>query len=538
MSKGSSVGAQRMVNGERDEVQAGVDRKQHGVTPGHIASRLESIEQAAGEDAKSHTCCRTRQAANPGHGGDCPLYVGGSRNYKWVDTNSLPNIWEQLHLAYRYGVEQLWVVNVGDLKNEELPVQFFLDYAWNPERWPIARLSEWEQRWAAQQFGATHARAIAQVLHRYARLQSRRKPELLNRKILLDPTKNLAADPEHAVLYDDAASPYSLTDYGELEQVVEDWRALAEDAERLKKVLPARYQDAYYQLVYYQVKASALLYELRLAEFTNLHYFAQGRAGTNAMADRAEDFFRRSLDMAAFYNRDLAGGKWSGFQTQPYIGYGDVERYGKNASLQQPEKDNQVLPDDMFPPVKRYTPNPGNPLGVAIDGSEKVWPGEQVRGRLPQFSPFQQQRAQYVEVFSRGTVANEFRITMGAPYLKTLPNVGKVGGRSPQQVRATISVDWPRAPKGTTLVPITITSADGLRITLDAPIDNPDVTPSSLQGFVESNGYVSMEAEHFSRAVEASPIEWQYLPDIGRTGSGMTPFPVTAESQVPGGSSP
>lgn len=465
-------------------------------------------------------------------------YVGGSRNYKWVDTNSLPNIWEQLHLAYRYGVEQLWVVNVGDLKNEELPVQFFLDYAWNPERWPIARLGEWEQRWAAQQFGPAHARAIAEVLHRYARMQSRRKPELLNRKILLDPNKDLASNPQEAVVYDDAASPYSLSNYGELERVVEEWKGLADEAERLKRLLPERYQDAYYQLVYYEVKASALLYELRLAEFTNLHYFAQGRAGTNAMAARAEELFRRSADLATFYNRDLAGGKWSGFQTQPYIGYGDVERYGKDASWQQPEKDNRVLPDEIFPPVKHFAPKPGKLLGVAIDGSEKSWPGEPTGARLPSFSPYQRQSAQYVEVFSRGTAANEFRITTGTSYLKASPNAGRVGGKFAQQVRVTLSVDWPRAPKGTSLVPITITSPDGMRVTMDAIIENPEVNPGSLRGFVESNGYLSIEADHFTNAVSTSPIEWQRLADIGRTGSGMTPFPVTATSQVPGGNSP
>ena len=61
-------------------------------------------------------------------------YVGGGRNYKWADTANLANTWEQLNLSYTYGVDRLWVVNVGDLKNEELPLQFSLDYAWNPDR--------------------------------------------------------------------------------------------------------------------------------------------------------------------------------------------------------------------------------------------------------------------------------------------------------------------------------------------------------------------------------------------------------------------
>jgi hypothetical protein len=38
-------------------------------------------------------------------------YVGGGRNYKWVDTNQLPNVWDQLHQAHQYGVDRLWVVN-------------------------------------------------------------------------------------------------------------------------------------------------------------------------------------------------------------------------------------------------------------------------------------------------------------------------------------------------------------------------------------------------------------------------------------------
>ena len=96
-------------------------------------------------------------------------YVGGGRNYKWVDTNQLPNIWDQLHQAHQYGVDRLWVVNVGDMKNDELPLQFFLDYAWNPDRWPVERLGEWEHQYAAQNFGPQSAPAIADVLHTYAK---------------------------------------------------------------------------------------------------------------------------------------------------------------------------------------------------------------------------------------------------------------------------------------------------------------------------------------------------------------------------------
>jgi hypothetical protein len=59
-----------------------------------------------------------------------------------------------------------------------------------------------------------------------------------------------------------------------------------------------------------------------------------------------------------------------------------------------------------------------------------------------------------------------------------------------------------------------------------------------VQGFVEGNGYVAMEAEHYSRAVESAAIRWLRIPNLGRTLSAMTPAPVTTPRQTPGGDSP
>jgi hypothetical protein len=457
-------------------------------------------------------------------------YVGGGRNYKWVDTNQLPNIWEQLNLAYTRGVDRLWVVNVGDMKNEELPLQFFLDYAWNPARWPAERLPEWERQYAAQNFGGRHAEAIARVLHEYAFLQSRRKPELLNRRISLDPTRDLPTD-SRAVVYDDQANPYSLTAYREMDRVTERWRRLAGEAERIGRLLPRAAQDAYYELVLYQVKATANLYALRNAEFTNLLYARQGRAATNDMAALTDARFADDQAMNDYYNNTLAGGKWKGFQTQPKIGYGDVERYGPNAPWQQPEKDNEALPDEVFPKVKRIDLPAGAEMGVAIDGSEKWWPEEQGAAVLPSFSPYQSQPQQYIEVFNRGTTPFDYQIRPGVPWMSVEPGRGRVD----KQVRAGLRVDWSRAPKGTTEVPITVSGA-GREVTVKAVIDNRG-HDAARGTFVEANGYVSMPADR-GRVVNADGVRWRRIADIGRTGSGMTPFPVTAASRTPGGNGP
>ncbi|GAA3342145.1 glycosyl hydrolase 115 family protein [Amorphoplanes nipponensis] len=443
---------------------------------------------------------RLPDASLPPRGGGYGMYyhfdyVGGGRNYKWVDTVNLTNTWEQLNLAYRSGVERLWMVNVGDLKNEEQPTQFFLDYAWKP--FPLGGLGEWERGYAAQNFGAALAGDIADVLSDYGHLQSRRKPELLNRRITVDPATR-------AITYDDQASPFSLTDYREIERVTAQWQALAARAERIKARVPAAWQDAYFQLVWYQVKATANLYALRLAEFTNIRYAGQGRAATNRLADLAEARFAEDQALNAYYNTALAGGKWKDWQLQPKIGYGNVARYGPNAPWQQPEKDNVALPDEIYPYLRRIEVPAAAELGVDLDGGDPV--------TLPAFSPYQAQPRQFIEVFNKGATPFAYRITPAVPWVRVTPSAGSVD----QQVRATVRVDWRRAPKGTTTVPITVTGAGASQV-VQAPIDNPVLRP---RGFVEANGYVAMEADHYTGKVG----DWRLLPGIGKTGNGMTPL--------------
>jgi hypothetical protein len=454
-------------------------------------------------------------------------YVGGGRDYKWVDSSLIANTWEQLHQAVGHGDTKLWMANVGDLKGNELPLQFFLDYAWNPDRWPAERLPEWEQAYAAQNFGPKHAAAVAGVLHTYALLQSRRKPELLNRKITVDPSKDISTN-QNAVVYDDQATPFSLTDYRELDTVTEQWRKLADQAERIGRTLPAIYQDAYYELVGYAVAATANLYALRAAEFTNLLYAKQGRAATNSLATIAEARFADDKALADRYNNDVAGGKWQLFQIQPHIDYGDVARYGPNAPWQEPELNNQAIPDVIFPAIKRIDLPAGPLLGVAIDGSDAAWPGASSAAVLPEFSPHQSQPAQYIDVFNRGSAPFDYRVRPAVPWVVAEPARGRVG----TEVRVTVRVDWSKAPMGTRQVPIVVSGPSDSTVTVNAVVRNPGVRVS---GFVEANGYVSIQADHASRTVNSGGVTWRRIPDLGRSGAGMVTLPVTAGSRAPDG---
>ncbi|GAB3577551.1 hypothetical protein GCM10027345_15460 [Hymenobacter daeguensis] len=222
-------------------------------------------------------------------------YVGGPRNYKWLNTNPLPRIWEQMHLAYTHGVDKIWIVNVGDLKPMEYPISFFLDYAWNPDAIPATGLTAYGQHWASQQFGPKHAAEIADILARYAKYNARRKPELLD------------------------ANTYSLAT-GEWASVVADYHQLLTRAETISQQLPAADRDAFFELVLHPVLACANLNELYYTVALNREAAKTNQPNTNALAEKAKALFAKDAEISKRYN-NIAGGKWNHMMDQMHIGY-------------------------------------------------------------------------------------------------------------------------------------------------------------------------------------------------------------------------
>jgi hypothetical protein len=224
-------------------------------------------------------------------------YVGGPRNYKWLNVTPIQRTWEQLNLTYTHGVEKLWVVNVGDLKPMEYPISFFLDMAWNPKRFNAQNLLQHTEEWCAQQFGEKYAKESARLINLYTKYNRRVTPELLNE------------------------STYSLDNYNEFERVRNEYKDLALDALRLYNLLPAEYRDAFDQLVLFPINACSNLYEMYYAVAKNRYYAAKNDAQANDWADRAQASYERDSLLTIHYNREIAGGKWNHFMDQTHIGY-------------------------------------------------------------------------------------------------------------------------------------------------------------------------------------------------------------------------
>lgn len=416
-------------------------------------------------------------------------YVGGPRSYKWLNTNYVPKIWEQMNLAWQYGATRIWVVNVGDLKPMEFPISFFLDMAWNPARFTPDNLQQYAEDWAAQQFGPEHAAEIAKLLTGYTQLNGRRKPELLE------------------------PNTFSLIHFDEAQRVYDEWQTLTEKAEKVGKELPAADQDAYFELVLYPLQASAVVNELTITAGENALDATEGRVSTNDLAERARKLFAEDAALSYEYNHGLAHGKWNHMMDQTHIGY---------TYWNEP-------PVNAMPAVTWVQPLEGPRMAVAAEGAAFAANGRFPPLRLATFDAFNRQ-TQWIDLFNRGDQPFAWTAKADEPWIRLSATSGTVE----KEQRIFASVDWAQAPQGRTDGDIFIQQKDGPAVTVHVAEFNP-ATPmrEDLRGFVEANHYVSIDAAHFTRETAAGGARWVNLPDYGETLSAMTVMPVTAASVLP-----
>ena len=283
-------------------------------------------------------------------------YVGAPRNSKWLCMLPIQNMWEQMTTCYDYGVDALWILNVGDLKPMEYPITLFLDMAWQPHRYGAADLLDHTRRFFAETLGAdaeADAAPEASVAAEAARI--------LN--LALKYNGRVTAEMLDARTYDLAS--------GEWEHAVAQYRRLALDARDLADRIPAPARDAYRQLLLHPVEAMANLYELYYAQAMNLALHAAGDPQCNEWADRCERAFRRDAELSRIYNKEMSGGKWDGMMVQKHIGYtswnddfGPTDRLPELRRLPDAEADAPTV-------GYTFTPSPGG--GVVSIEAQHVY---------------------------------------------------------------------------------------------------------------------------------------------------------------------
>lgn len=417
-------------------------------------------------------------------------YVGGPRSYKWLNTMPITKAQEQLHLALAYGADRLWVVNVGDGKPMEFPIEFFLDYARTPQRWDKDHLDEFTRLWATREFGPAHAGEIATAIEQYTKYNGWRKPELV--------------DP----------STFSLDNYHEADRVEAAWRTLAQRVDALADKLPADERAAYFELVQYPVDASANLVRTCITAARNAADARLGHPKANAEADEVRALFARDAALGDAYNH-LLDGKWDHMMDQTHFGY---------VSWRDP-------PVNVMPAVSWIQVPQAGSLGVRAEDEEPTPKGDIPLGTIDSVA----NETRTLTLFDRGRTPVAYTIAADAPWLLPTRQEGTLGATEQTVV---LRVDWSKLPAGTESATgtVSVRSGDGKPIRYTLRALRLPVTRENATGFVESNGYVAIEAADTTTRTadgkEADAPHWVELPDYGKTRSAMTVYPVTMASDT------
>lgn len=416
-------------------------------------------------------------------------YVGAPTSYRWQNVTQIERVWEQMKLTYEHGVNEIWIVNVGDIKPMELPISFFLDLAWDTDAIQANDLPDYYVNWSRQQFGEPFAEEIGQLLALYTKYNSRRTPEMLT--------------PE----------TYSIENYREADRIVAEFNELLRRSTAVYEQIPPVYRDAFYQLVHAPIEMCANLNEMYVSAGKNRYYAVRGAVAANYYADRTKELFEKDAALKKEYHA-MNNGKWNHMMSQTYIGY---------TSWNHP-------PLNMMPAVSYVQVPENDQLGYLVEhGVPPRWGWLGVEGRwgfsrnMPVFDPINDQ-SYYLDIVNRGPREIDYSIKSNQDWIKVSSDAGSVLFHE----KLFVTIDWQQAPAGKATGELILLGA-GKEYSIQVPINNLQVEAT---GFIENEGVVAMEAANFSRKADGESSQWTVVPNLGRTDASLIVEPMISDKQV------
>jgi len=439
-------------------------------------------------------------------------YHGGPVSYEWMVSAPFEKTWEQMCMAYDYGIRDVWIVNVGDLKFNETPLAYFMELAYDFEKWGTSTMpakqgfacanlpdsiSEYTSVWLGKTFPLADKpvrEKMAYVLHGYIKMNALRRPEAQN------------------------AGTYHPCHYLEADRMLTMADNIDKTNEDVYSSLGEKEKEAYYSMIYFPAKASVNLLRMNLYAGKNMHYAKQGKKIANEYASLVTMCIEKdralSQEFALFRN-----GKWKGMELEQHIGFvkwnEDNCRYPLRVQVEPAYKPRMTVSrkdrEEIF--TKTY----GNPMTVEINdflyfGNDEV----------------------ILEIANDGIGSIDYTIEADNRNAGNRPcdwlEISSVKGTVESQEEIVLRCDRRGLTEEIQTARLVIKDKEtavavlikARAATLAANFGNlPPMT------FLENNGVIAMEANHFCGRKDALGGSFAELKGYGRSGCGMKVFPTT-----------
>lgn len=418
-------------------------------------------------------------------------YHGDPISYEWINSSPLPLMWEQMSQAYDYGVRSIWILNVGDLKHNEFPLSYFLNLAYDFDKWGTKAPNttfKYTKEALKLHFGDklsdAQVKTAADILTETVRINGLRRPEALNE------------DTYHPCHFEEA------------DEMIKRVDALEKKLAKFEENLSEECFKAWYSLEGFQTRATITLLRMQLFGAKNKLYAKQGLKSANDYADAVYEEIiedkELKKDWAKFNN-----GKWKGHELASHVGFrkwnDDGARY-PNQSYIEPfdaprlfvmRADSEEIYDKVYGPVMRMHVNDFMfdeedtvRIKVANTGVKRIT----VKVELPD--------AKWLSVDKKElNVVNEAIITFKC-------DKSKLKGEKEETALVKVS-------DANTTVEIEFKAANQF-----AKVKKGVVIPGRFGYCIEAKNFKTEAPKGF---------EWKELKDYGFFGSGMKVYPVVAK---------
>ena len=417
-------------------------------------------------------------------------YHGGPVSYEWMPSTPFALLWEQMCLAYDYGIHDVWILNTGDLKGNEVSLHQFLDLAYDYDKWGSHLADNWRQ-WVEHFVAATfpslndaEQSAVEQLLIDFYAMNGMRRPEALN------------------------ASVYHPFHENEAARMFELGQSLQEASTALYELFSQPARDAYYAMVHLPLISSVNLLHMHLNAGINAHYARQARPVANEYADRVAECMQTDADLCAEYAA-FRDGKWSGMELEAHIGFTTWNEDGCKLPLRTyvyPWKEPRLSASraDAAPVCgKKY----GAPMVIpAYDFCDEG---------IDQLQ---------LEIANAGTGELTWRIEGEADWLTVTPRQGKT--TLLDTVTLTCDRELLTDEEQTCLLTIV---ADDCKVNVDVRARGHE--PNAQPAYMPVKQVVTIEANHFCMKHDVEGAAFRVLPGYGRSGCAVKVHPATAAFQ-------
>lgn len=419
-------------------------------------------------------------------------YHGGPISYEWINSSYLPKVWEQMSMAYDFGIRDLWIVNVGDICTQEFPLAYFLDLAYDFDRWgtsAVNKTQEYTRLWIERQFGAVcdedDREIIYRILDGYTKIAHNRRPEAMN------------ADVYHPVHYQ------------ETDRLLAEIEKLMSEASGLYATMNDEAMPAFFSLVYYPAMGNLNLQKMQLLAGKN-HYAAKlNRMEANVLAEQIKACMKRDRELVDEYH-SIANGKWYGMGLSEHIGF---TRWNED--------------ECRYPILMQVMPAAKPRLSVSLDGTQQYSEGSSWHVNKLYWKDFK--RPDITEatftISSLSDLEAPYEIACDAPWLSFSSHKGVLDGTNNVADQITVRIDRGNMNQDTeTRIAVKLPIGE-CTIIVDA--GQPDISGLPDKTYVDTHGYVSIEAERFSAKKDTGEAGFQVIEGYGKTLSAVKAFPTT-----------